>query len=338
MIIVLKENPEEKQLENLKEWLTNMNLKIHMSEGTQNTIMGLIGDTSCIDIDLISALDIVADIKRIQEPYKNANRKFQPMDTVVTIGDIKIGGGNFAMIAGPCSVESRDQICNIAKSVKKSGANILRGGAFKPRTSPYAFQGLGGEGISFLLEAKKETGLPIVSEIMDLSQLSLFEEVDIIQVGARNMQNFNLLKELGKTNKPILLKRGLANTIEELLMSAEYIMASGAKDVILCERGIRTFETATRNTLDLSAVPVLKELTHLPILIDPSHATGFAKYVHPMSLAAVSCGADGLIIEVHNNPTKALCDGQQSITPEAFDKLSYQVGELRKTLNMFKDE
>ena len=328
MIIVLRESPDREQLENLKLWLKNMNLDIHMSEGKQSTIMGLVGDTSRVDIDLLLALDIVADVKRVTEPFKSANRKFHPDDTVVNIGDAKIGGGNFVLIAGPCSVESREQICAIAQAVKTGGALALRGGAFKPRTSPYAFQGLREEGIALLLAAKKETGLPIVTEIMDLSQLPLFEDVDVIQVGARNMQNFELLKEIGKTNKPILLKRGLANTIQEFLMSAEYIMAGGNPHVILCERGIRTFETATRNTLDLSAIPVLKHLTHLPVIVDPSHATGYARYVAPMSLAAVAAGADGLLIEVHNSPATALCDGQQALTPEAFERLAKQIGQL----------
>ncbi|MCL2517769.1 MAG: 3-deoxy-7-phosphoheptulonate synthase [Oscillospiraceae bacterium] len=335
MIVVLKQNANKDQLENLKSWLTNMNLGIHMSEGTNTTIMGLIGDTSCVDIDLLMALEIVADVKRIQEPYKCANRKFHPKNTVISVGETKIGDGNFMLIAGPCSVESREQICSIAESVKQSGANILRGGAFKPRTSPYAFQGLKGEGIELLLEAKKETGLPIVSEVMDLSQLPLFEEVDIIQVGARNMQNFALLKELGMIKKPILLKRGLANTIQELLMSAEYIMSGGNEEVILCERGVRTFETSTRNTLDLSAIPVIKELSHLPVVVDPSHATGIARFVHPMSLAAVAAGTDGLIIEVHNHPSAALCDGQQSVTPEAFDKLSREITQLLALIKEF---
>ncbi len=335
MIIILKPNPAEEQLEGLKQWLSGMGIDVHMSSGKQSTIMGLVGDTSVVDIELIQALDIVADVKRIQEPYKSANRKFHPMDTVVTIGDTKIGGGGFCTIAGPCSVESEKQICDIARAVKDCGAIALRGGAFKPRTSPYAFQGLKGDGISMLLTAKKETGLPIVTEIMDLSQLPLFAEVDIIQVGARNMQNFELLKELGKTDKPILLKRGLANTIQELLMSAEYIMAGGNKNVILCERGIRTFETATRNTLDLSAVPVLKELTHLPVIIDPSHATGYAKYVKPTSLAAAAVGADGIIVEVHNDPAHALCDGQQSITPDAFKLLAEGVTAVHEAAKKY---
>jgi len=336
MIIVLKPNPDKEQLENLKSWFANINLGIHMSEGTQSTIMGIIGDTSVVDIDLIRALDIVEDVKRIQEPFKCANRKFHPPDTVISVGEVKIGGGNFMLIAGPCSVESHEQICSIAASVKQSGANVLRGGAFKPRTSPYAFQGLRGDGITLLLEAKKETGLPIVSEIMELSQLPLFEDVDIIQVGARNMQNFELLKEIGKVKKPVLLKRGLASTIQELLMSAEYLMSGGNEEIILCERGIRTFETATRNTLDLSAIPVIKSLSHLPVVVDPSHSTGSARYVHSMSLAAVAAGADGLIIEVHDNPAAAMCDGPQSITPGAFDKLSSEITRMLSMLREFE--
>ncbi|MCQ4636595.1 3-deoxy-7-phosphoheptulonate synthase [Anaerovorax odorimutans] len=318
MIIILKDNPEEKQLENLIAWLKSMDLDIHFSQGENTTILGLIGDTSAVDIDLINALDIVDTVKRVQEPYKNVNRKFHPQDTIVDVAGVKIGGGNFQIIAGPCSVESRDQVCQIAKDVKAAGANLYRGGAFKPRTSPYAFQGMRSEGINLLLEAKKESGLPIVTEVMDLSHLPLFEDVDVIQVGARNMQNFELLKELGHLNKPILLKRGLSSTLQELLMSAEYIMAGGNENVILCERGIRTFETATRNTLDLAAVPLLKTMTHLPIVVDPSHATGIAHLVKPMAMAAAAAGADGLMIEVHNDPPHALCDGAQSLTPEAF--------------------
>ena len=322
MIIVLKPSPDPIQLENLKKWLKNSNLDIHVSEGAHSTILGLVGDTSVVDIELIAALDIVADVKRIQEPYKSANRKFHPKDTVVEVGEVKIGGGDFTIMAGPCSVESSDQIIAIARSVKASGAKVLRGGAFKPRTSPYAFQGLGEEGINLLLQAKRESGMPIISEIMDYTQLPLFDQVDIIQVGARNMQNFELLKKLGRLNKPILLKRGLSSTIQELLMSAEYVMHGGNKNVILCERGIRTFETATRNTLDLSAIPVLKETTHLPIIVDPSHSTGYAQYVKAMSLAAMAAGADGLLIEVHNDPSHAWCDGQQSITLESFASLA----------------
>lgn len=318
MIIILKDNPDEKQLENLTLWLKSMDLDIHFSKGESTTILGLIGDTSAVDMDLINALDIVETVKRVQEPYKNVNRKFHPQDTIIDICGAKIGSGNFQVIAGPCSVESREQVCEIAQGVKKAGARLLRGGAFKPRTSPYSFQGMRAEGIDLLLEAKKEFGLPIVTEVMDLSQLPLFEEVDVIQVGARNMQNFELLKEVGRLDKPILLKRGLANTLKELLMSAEYIMAGGNEKVILCERGIRTFETATRNTLDLSAIPLLKTRTHLPIIVDPSHATGIAHLVKPMAIAAAAAGADGLMIEVHNDPSHALCDGAQSLTPEAF--------------------
>ena len=329
MILILKTNPDPKQLDNLKGWLNDKGFEIHMSEGANSTIMGLVGDTSALDIDMLNALDIVDTVKRIQEPYKSANRKFHPNDTVVDVAGVKIGGGNYAVIAGPCSVESKEQICTIAKAVKESGAKILRGGAFKPRTSPYAFQGLRGDGIELLVEAKKETGLPIVTEIMDLSALNLFEDVDMIQVGARNMQNFELLKQLGKTNKPILLKRGLSSTIQELLMSAEYIMAGGNQNVILCERGIRTFETSCRNTLDLACIPVLKSLTHLPIIIDPSHSTGYAKYVAPMSIASTAAGCDGLIIEVHNDPANALCDGTQSLTPMAFDILNKKIEAIR---------
>ena len=309
--------------------LRSFHLEIHESQGVNSTILGLVGDTTVVDIDLLNALDIVEDVKRIQEPYKFANRKMHPEDTVVDAGGAKIGGGHFAMIAGPCSVESEEQLCSIAQSVKASGAALLRGGAFKPRTSPYAFQGLRDKGIELLLEAKRLTGLPVVTEIMDMSQLHLFRDVDVIQVGARNMQNFELLKELGHVDKPILLKRGLSSTLQELLMSAEYIMAGGNEQVILCERGIRTFETATRNTLDLSAVPLLKSMTHLPVIVDPSHATGIAKLVRPMALAAVAAGADGLIIEVHNDPPHAACDGQQSLTPEAFDSLAASVRAMR---------
>ena len=303
MVIVLKQNPDEGKLEELMKRLRGMGLDIHQSQGQSSKLLGLVGDTSAVDIDALSA-----------------NRKFHPADTVIKIGGAKLGGGNFAVIAGPCSVESREQLCSVAVDVKKSGASMLRGGAFKPRTSPYAFQGLRGDGIKLLLEAKKETGLPIVTEIMDLSQLYLFDEVDVIQVGARNMQNFEMLKELGHLHKPILLKRGLSSTLQELLMSAEYIMAGGNQQVILCERGIRTFETATRNTLDLSAIPALRAMTHLPIVIDPSHATGYATMVKPMSVAAAAAGADGLMIEVHNDPANALCDGQQSLTPAQFDE------------------
>ena len=318
MIVILKKNPEEKQLNNLMAWLKSLGIAIHPSEGATHLVLGLVGDTSVVDIDLLRALDIVEDVKRVQEPYKNANRKFHEEDSVIPVGNTQVGGNVFSVIAGPCSIESEEQVCLIATAVKAAGATMLRGGAFKPRTSPYAFQGLRGHGLELLLEAKRLTGLPVVTEIMDLSQLPLFDEVDVIQVGARNMQNFELLKELGHTGKPILIKRGLANTLQELLMSAEYVMAGGNEKVILCERGIRTFETATRNTLDLSAVPMLKKLTHLPVIVDPSHATGISWMVKPMALAAAAAGADGLMIEVHNDPGRALCDGAQSLTPEAF--------------------
>ena len=329
MIIVVKNSCEHSQFENLMEWIKDLGLDVHVSRGVHTTILGLVGDTSKVDIDLISSLDMVDRVQRVQEPYKNANRKFHPEDTVVEVGDVKIGGLNFQVIAGPCSVETEEQIIEVAKAVKASGATMLRGGAFKPRTSPYAFQGLKGKGIELLLKAKAETGLPIVTELLSVTDLDLFADVDVIQIGARNMQNFELLKEVGKTGKPILLKRGLANTLQELLMSAEYIMAEGDSEVILCERGIRTFETMTRNTLDLSAIPALKEKSHLPVIVDPSHATGVSRYVEPMSLAAIGAGADGLIIEVHNNPQKAWCDGAQSLNPTQFDTL---MGKVRKML------
>ena len=332
MIVILKQEARQAQIDRLTAFFNQMGLKVHLSQGEHSTIMGLVGDTTRVDEDMISTLDDVEAVRRIQEPYKKANRKFHPADTVVDCGGVKLGGGMFQIIAGPCSVESEEQIITVAKAVKAAGATLLRGGAFKPRTSPYAFQGLHGEGIRLLEEAKKETGLPIVTEIMDANHLPLFENVDVIQVGARNMQNFELLKELGKVNKPILLKRGLANTLQELLMSAEYIMAGGNEQVILCERGIRTFETATRNTLDLSCVPVLHQLTHLPVIIDPSHATGVSRLVKPMSLAAAACGADGLIIEVHNDPKHALCDGAQSLTPEEFADVARRVMAVRAAI------
>ena len=323
---------KEKQ-DQLIDWLKGQGLGIHISEGQFQTVLGLIGDTGRIDMDLIASLGIVDSVKRVTEPFKCCNRKFHPDDMVVNVGDVKVGGGNFCMIAGPCSVENEEQILAVARAVKASGANMLRGGAFKPRTSPYDFQGLKATGIELLKLARKETGLPIVTEIMSVNHLPLFEDVDLIQVGARNMQNFELLKELGKLDKPILLKRGLANTLKELLMSAEYIMAGGNERVILCERGIRTFDDYTRNTLDLAAVPMLKELTHLPIIVDPSHATGIARLVPPMALAAAACGADGLIIEVHNDPMKALCDGAQSLRPEQYDELAKKVRRVREVVN-----
>jgi len=325
MIVILKPNPNPDQLESLKNWLLGKGIQIHTSLGTTQMILGLVGDTSTLDIDLISALDIVEDVKRVQEPYKNANRKFHPEDTVIPVGNTQIGGGTLTIMAGPCSVESEAQIVAVAKAVKASGATMLRGGAFKPRTSPYAFQGMGAQGIELLKLARAETGLPIVSEIMDASQLPLFDDVDVIQVGARNMQNFNLLKVLGAQEKPVMIKRGLSSTYEEWLMSAEYVMASGNEKVILCERGIRTFETYTRNTLDLAAVPVLRHLTHLPVIIDPSHATGKYALVAPLAMGAVATGCDGLLIEVHNDPAHALSDGPQSLNPEAFDKLNTRI-------------
>jgi 3-deoxy-7-phosphoheptulonate synthase len=327
MIIVLKHDCTPEQIEAFSKNLTSRyDVKVNTWFGTQSTVLGLIGDTSAIDIDNIAAQSFVESVKRVQEPYKKANRKFHPDDTVVTLpGGQKIGDGSLALIAGPCSVESESQICGIARRVKAAGAKFLRGGAFKPRTSPYSFQGMRAEGLQLLSEAKKETGLPIVTEIMRVSHLELFDDVDIIQVGARNMQNFELLKELGKIDKPILLKRGLSSTIEELLMSAEYIMAGGNERVILCERGIRTYETYTRNTLDISAVPILKKLSHLPVVVDPSHASGISWLVEPLALAAVAAGADGLIIEVHNDPPHALSDGAQSLTPDQFDHVADRV-------------
>ena len=332
MIAILKHGTTPQQTAHLVAWLKHQNLDVHISEGTEVTVLGLIGDTSRVDMELLSSLEIVESVKRVSEPFKQANRKFHPKDTIIQVGDARIGGGYFAMIAGPCSVESEEQIIEVARAVKESGANILRGGAFKPRTSPYAFQGMKDAGIKLLLEAKREVGLPIVTEIMNISTLDLFADVDVIQVGARNMQNFDLLRELGKMDKPILLKRGLANTLKELLMSAEYIMASGNERVILCERGIRTFSDYTRNTLDISAVPMLHELTHLPVIVDPSHATGIARLVPPCALAATAAGADGLIIEVHNDPIHALCDGAQSLRPEEYTALAGKVMQLREVV------
>ena len=333
MIIALKKDIRKEEQDRLIAWLESYGVRTHISEGEYQTVVGLVGDTTQIDTDLISGLDIVQSVTRISEPFKKANRKFHPDDTIVQVTDqVAFGGGHFQLIAGPCSVETEDQVETIARAVKASGAGMLRGGAFKPRTSPYDFQGLHGEGIRILLEVKKRTGMPIITEIMDIGHLPLFEQVDVIQVGARNMQNFELLKELGRIDKPILLKRGLANNIKELLMSAEYIMSGGNEQVILCERGVRTFETYTRNTLDLSAVAVLHELSHLPVVVDPSHATGAARYVKPMAMAAAACGADGLMIEVHNDPAHALCDGPQSLTPEQFDDVAKAVRKIRTAL------
>jgi 3-deoxy-7-phosphoheptulonate synthase len=320
-------------VEHLIGWLKDQGLGVHVSEGEYQTVLGLIGNTANVDTEMLQSLDIVETVTRVSDPFKAVNRKFHPEDSIIHVGPTAIGGGNFALIAGPCSVETEAQITYVADQVKKAGATFLRGGAFKPRTSPYDFQGLGEEGIRLLLEAKKATGLPIVTELMDIRNLDLFEEVDVIQVGARNTQNFDMLKELGKTQKPILLKRGLAGTIKELLMSAEYIMANGNENVILCERGIRTYEsTYTRNTLDLSVVPVLKKLTHLPVVVDPSHATGHTYLVEPMAMAAVAAGADGLMIEVHNDPPHALCDGAQSLTPEEFAHTAKRIFKVREAI------
>ena len=333
MITVLKPSTTDEQRDHLIHWLETQGVQVHVSQGSEYTILGLVGDTSHIDMELLASLEIVQSVKRVSEPFKKCNRKFHPEDTVVNAGGVSVGGGHFAVIAGPCSVENHDQIIGIAQSVKASGAKLLRGGAFKPRTSPYDFQGLHATGLELLSEAKKVTGLPIVSEIMDLRDLDIFADVDVIQVGARNMQNFELLKGLGRTNKTILLKRGLANTLKELLMSAEYIMAGGNENVILCERGIRTYETYTRNTLDLSAVPVLHELSHLPVVVDPSHATGHSSLVPSMALAAAACGADGIMVEVHNDPLHALCDGAQSLTPAQFDQL---MGQMKRVLEVVR--
>lgn len=334
MIIILKSNASPQKVDQLKQNLTDRGFKLHLSDGIESSLIGLIGDTTTIQEDWLKALDVVEDVRRIREPYKKANRTMHPDDSVIDICGKKIGGGHFQVIAGPCSIETKEQIIEVAEDVKQSGAHLLRGGAFKPRTSPYAFQGLHEQGLDLLLEAKKATGLPVVTEIMSTEHLPLFDDVDVIQVGARNMQNFELLKELGKIQKPILLKRGLANTLDELLMSAEYIMAGGNENVILCERGIRTFETSTRNTLDISAIPMLKKKTHLPVIIDPSHAAGIRHMVEPLSMAAIAAGADGLMIEVHNNPEKALCDGAQSLTPEMFDLL---MKKITKTVDFFRN-
>lgn len=335
MIIVIKPSTTDEQLNKFTSMLkNNYDVKVNKWDGVQSTVLGLIGDTTKIDIEYIDAQDIVESVKRVQEPYKKANRKFHPENSVIKINDeISIGDGSLHIMAGPCSVESEEQIVGIAKAVKASGATLLRGGAFKPRTSPYAFQGLKAEGLDLLKAARKATGLPIVTEIMRASHIDMFENVDIIQVGARNMQNFELLKELGKTDKPILLKRGLSATIEEWLMSAEYIMAGGNNNVILCERGIRTYETFTRNTLDVSAIPIIKSLSHLPVVVDPSHASGKSWLVEPLAMAAVAAGADGLIIEVHNDPPHALSDGAQSLTPEQFDGVAKKVFALKKAVN-----
>ncbi len=326
-MIIICGKADNSQIEKLTARFESDGFRTNVSVGTETTIIGLIGDTSKIDIDDIKAIDIVEKVQRVSEPYKLVNRKFHEEDTIVDVNGVKIGGGHFGIMAGPCSIESEEQIVSCARAVKASGANFLRGGAFKPRTSPYAFRGLKAQGLELLLTAKKETGLPIVTELMSLEHLDLFNDVDVIQIGARNMQNFEMLDEIGKCRKPILLKRGLANTIEEWLMSAEYIMSGGNENVILCERGIRTFETATRNTFDVSAIPVLHQLTHLPVIADPSHATGKSSLIKPLAKSAVAAGADGLMIEVHPNPSEALCDGAQSLTPDAFNDV---MGDIKK--------
>ena len=328
MIVSIKKNYDVKQMDNLLQWINSLGLTAHVSQGENSVIVGLVGDTSKVDIDLLRSLDMVDSVTRIQEPYKNANRKFHPDDTIIDVRGHKIGGDNFAVMAGPCSVESYEQVLAIAKSVKASGAAFLRGGAFKPRTSPYSFQGLGVKGLEILLAVGKELDMPVVTELMSETHLKDFKDVDVIQIGARNMQNFDLLKAVGKTDKPILLKRGLSATMEEWLMSAEYIMSEGNDRIILCERGIRTYETYTRNTLDLSAIPLMKEKTHLPIIVDPSHASGISRLVRPMSLASAGAGADGLMIEVHNDPSHALCDGAQSLRPEQFDEVMKAIGNI----------
>ncbi len=332
MIAVLKSSATAQQVANLAEWFEKQGIRVNETKGEYCTVLGLIGDTTRVDMDLLQGLDIIESVTRISDPFKKANRKFHPEDTVVDIGGVKVGGGNFVVMAGPCSVESEEQIVETAKAVKAAGATLLRGGAFKPRTSPYDFQGLKEEGLKLLIKAREATGLPIVTEIMSEDQLPYFDDIDCLQVGARNMQNYELLKALGKIDKPILLKRGLSATMKELLMSAEYIMAEGNSNVILCERGIRTYETYTRNTFDLSAVPMLKELTHLPVVADPSHATGKASLIKPMSMAATVSGADGLEIEVHPCPSKALSDGAQSLTPEQFAGVMEAINKCRTVL------
>ncbi len=333
MVVIMKPGTSQNEIRKLAAKFEAENLKVGITNGVGCSILGLVGDTAHIDIDKVLLNEYVERVMRVSEPYKKANRKFHPEDTIVDVNGVKVGGGNFAVMAGPCSVESEAQIVEVAKAVQSSGAAMLRGGAFKPRTSPYSFQGMGVQGLKLLLEAKAETGLPIVTELMSPKYCELFEEkVDLVQIGARNMQNFDLLKEVGKMSKPVLLKRGLSNTYEEWIMSAEYIMSEGNQNVILCERGIRTFENYTRNTLDVSAIPAIKRMSHLPIVVDPSHAGGYSWLVEPLALAAIAAGADGLIIEVHNNPAKALCDGQQSLTPVQFDELMEKAQKMTAML------
>ena len=335
MIIVLKKDADKGQVESLLGWLRARNIKPNVSTGDRETVIGCVGDVAKMDIGLVQALSVVESVQRIQEPYKAANRKFHPEDSVIDCSGVKIGGGHFQVIAGPCSVESVEQMVGIARSVKASGATLMRGGAFKPRTSPYSFQGLGKRGLEILLEAKRETGLPIVTELMAIEHLPLFNDVDVIQIGARNMQNFQLLKEVGRAGKPVMLKRGLCATIKEWLNAAEYIMSEGCDDVIFCERGIRTYETYTRNTLDLSAVAAIKELSHLPIVVDPSHGTGRRSMVRPMAIAAIAAGADGLIIEVHPHPEVALSDGEQSLTPADFEEV---MADIKRVASLLRGE
>lgn len=337
MILVLKNGVTKEKTENLCAFLEkNYGVQTNTIYGSQTTIIGLVGDTSAVEIEAMQMLEEVDRVMKVQEPYKRANRKFHPDNTVVPIGDIEIGTDRIIICAGPCSVESEEQVLEIAEAVKTSGATLFRGGAFKPRTSPYAFQGLKAEGLMYLKRARLKTGLPVVSEITNAAQLELFIEfVDVIQVGARNMQNFELLKELGRISKPVLLKRGFANSIDELLMSAEYIMSGGNSRIILCERGIRTFETSTRNTLDISAIPVLKARTHLPVVVDPSHAGGAAWLVEPLSKAAIAVGADGLIIEVHNDPIHALSDGKQSLTPDDFNDVMNRLRPVAESVGRY---
>ena len=334
MIAVIKSGTTPEQIDNLICWLESKGLEVNLSVGSEATIVGLIGDTTRIDMGLLESMDIIESVTRVTEPFKQANRKFHPEDTVVRItDDIAIGGGSFQVIAGPCSVEG-EGLFDIARAVKAAGATMLRGGAFKPRTSPYSNQGMGKAGLELLVEARAQTGMPIVTEIMDARDVQLFVDmgIDVMQIGARNTQNFTLLKEVGRTGRPVLLKRGIAGTVDELLMSAEYIMSAGNPNVILCERGIRTFEKRTRNTFDLNAVPVLHYLTHLPVVADPSHATGYARYVGPMALAATACGADGLEIEVHDNPQRAWSDGPQALLPAQFDELMGKVRAIREVV------
>ena len=333
MIVTVKSQCSQREFDKLISWIKSLGLDTHLSQGANQTVIGLIGDTSKVDMELLQSLEMVEAVTRIQEPFKNANRKFHPQDSIIDVSGVKFGGKYFPIIAGPCSVESEAQVIAIAEAVKASGATLLRGGAFKPRTSPYAFQGMGVKGLDILRKAREITGLPIVTEIMSEKFIDDFQDVDLVQIGARNMQNFDLLKAVGRLGKPVLLKRGLANTIQEWLMSAEYIMSEGNDNIILCERGIRTFEPYTRNTLDLSAIPILKEKTHLPVIVDPSHASGLSRLVKPMSLASVGAGADGLIIEVHNNPAKALCDGAQSLRPEQFDDVVKAIDVMLPLVN-----